>query len=57
MGKKRPLGMGVRWEERTLEAVCYRSEDQTGEIVMEDRKKRRNYLQETQTSVTSGNPR
>ena len=53
----RPLGMGVRWEERTLEAVCYMPEDQSGDTVKEDREKRGNYLPETQISVASGNPR
>lgn len=47
-------GKGGGWEDRTLQAVCYRSEDET---VFKDRKGRKNCLSASRSSVANGDSR
>lgn len=49
--------MKVGWEDSPLQEVCYRSEDETGEIVLKGRKESGHHLPESRSGVTTGDLR
>lgn len=46
--------MEVGWEDRALQVCSCRAGDETGEILMEEKKESENHLSESRTSVSTG---